>query len=260
MGEKKPKQSSTVIVPVPTSIQSSITHNNRPKTSSSVRSSSATSTIPPSSNASSSSSSSQPQSVRRYVPAHMKAPFQTQPEKKRRPISSTRNSIQTNSNQRPSTARRTLSQQRRQSSSSAAQSIVELPPQTTTIPSIPLVQNETNSILDNQNMNGINHEIIVSDRTSAITTVEEPVHVSNEIHEMDISPIPPQIILNRALIKPLRHLWKQNQNLRLRLIRELEKKSSSSPLFINRLNEQVKSILFPSKYHHFSLDSFTYCT
>jgi hypothetical protein len=182
----------------------------------------------------------------------MKAPFQTQPEKKRRPSSSNRNSIQTNANQRPSTARRPLSQQRRQSSSSTAQSIVELPPQTTPIPFIPPVQNETNSMIDNQNMNGSNH-------TSAITTVEEPIHVSNEIDDMDISPIPQPIILNRALIKPLRRLWKQNQNLRLRLIHELEKKSASSPLFINRLNEQVKSIVFPSKYHYFSLDSFANC-
>jgi hypothetical protein len=177
----------------------------------------------------------------------MKAPFQTQPEKKRRPSSSNRNSIQTNANQRPSTARRSLSQQRRQSSSSAAQSIVELPAQAIPIPSILSVQNETNSMIDNESTNGIDH-------TSAITTVEDPIHGSNEIDDMEISPIPQPIILNRALIKPLRRLWKQNQNLRLRLARELEKKSSSSPSFINRLNEQVKSIVsVPLKYHYYSL-------
>ena len=249
MGEKKPKQPSTVAAPVPTSIQSNNTHNNRPKTSSSIRPSSSNSNILPSSNVpptSSSSSSSQPQPVRRYVPAHMKAPFQTQPEKKRRPSSSNRNSIQTNGNQQPSTARRSLSQQRRQSSSSAARSVVELPPQATPVPAPTIlpVQNEANSMMNNESTNGIDH-------TSAVATVEEPIHVSNEIDDMEILPVPQPIILNRALIKPLRRLWKQNQNLRLRLARELEKKSTSSPSFINRLNEQVKSIDFlPSKYHH----------
>ena len=161
----------------------------------------------------------------------MKAPFQTQPEKKRRPSSTTRNSTQMNSNQRPSTARRSLSQQRRQSSSSATQSIVEQPPQTTPILSTLLVHNESNSMIDN-------HEPTVSDQITA----EEPINSTNENNEMAISPIPQQIILNRALIKPLRRLWKQNQNLRLKLIREIGKKSTSSPLFIDRLNEQVKSV------------------
>jgi hypothetical protein len=170
----------------------------------------------------------------------MKAPFQTQPEKKRRPSSSIRNNTQTNVNQRSNTTRRSLSQQRRQSSSSTTQSIIELPPQTTPVPFIPLVQNETNSIIDNQNVNGTNHETIVLDHTTA----KELIPISNQIDEMEISPIPQQIILNRALIKPLRRLWKQNQNLRLRLIRELEKKPITSPLFINRLNEQVKPITF----------------
>lgn len=237
MSEKKSKQPLTVITPTPTSIQSNTTHNSRPKTSSSVRPSSASSTIPPSSD----SSSSQPQSVRRYVPAHMKAPFQTQPEKKRRPSSAVRNSTQTNSNQRTSTTRRSISQQRRQSSSSTTQSIVELSQQTTQIPSVSLVQNEKISMIDNQNINGINHETIIPNQTSVITTAEEPINVSNEIDEIGILPVPKPIILNRGLVKPLRRLWKQNQNLRLRLERELDKKVKSSPLFINRLNEQVKS-------------------
>jgi hypothetical protein len=237
VGEKKSKQPSTVITPTPTSIQSNTTHNSRPKTSSSVRPSSASSTIPPSPD----SSSSQPQSVRRYVPAHMKAPFQTQPEKKRRPSSAVRNSTQTNSNQRTSTTRRSISQQRRQSSSSTTQSILELSQQTTQIPSVSLVQNEKISMIDNQNINGINHETIIPNQISVITTAEEPINVSNEIDEIGISPVPQPIILNRGLVKPLRRLWKQNQNLRLRLERELDKKVKSSPLFIDRLNEQVKS-------------------
>ncbi len=225
-----------MIAPAPPSIQSSTTRNSRPKTSSSVRPSSASSTIPLASDP----SSSQPQSVRRYVPAHMKAPFLTQPEKKRRSSSAVRNSTQTNSNQRTSATRRSTSQQRRPSSTSTTQSIVELSQQTTQTPSIPVAQNEKNSIIENKNLNGTNHETIVPDRTSVITTTEEPINVSNEIDEIDITSVPQPIILNRALVKPLRRLWKQNQNLRLRLERELDKKLTSSPLFIDRLNEQVK--------------------
>ncbi len=96
-------------------------------------------------------------------------------------------------------------------------------------------------MIDNQNLNDMNHETIVGDHTSVITTTEEPINVNNEIVDIDTSPLPQSIILNRGLIKPLRRLWKQNQNLRLRLERELDKKSSSLPLFIDRLNEQVKS-------------------
>jgi hypothetical protein len=170
----------------------------------------------------------------------MKAPFLTQPEKKRRSSSAVRNSTQTNSNQRTSATRRSTSQQRRPSSTSTTQSIVELSQQTTQTPSIPVAQNEKNSIIENKNLNGTNHETIVPDRTSVITTTEEPINVSNEIDEIDITSVPQPIILNRALVKPLRRLWKQNQNLRLRLERELDKKLTSSPLFIDRLNEQVK--------------------
>jgi hypothetical protein len=168
----------------------------------------------------------------------MKAPFLTQPEKKRRPTSATRNNAPTNSNQRTSMTRRSVSQQRRQSSSSTTQSINELSQQTLPGPS---VSNEQNSIIDNQNTNGIRHDNILPDHTSAITTIEEPINIPNETVETDLSPVPEPIILNRALIIPLRRLWKQNRTLRLRLKREREKKSISSPLFIDRLNEQVKS-------------------
>lgn len=172
----------------------------------------------------------------------MKAPFQTQPEKKRRPSSAIRNSSQANSDQRTSVARRPISQQRRPSSSSiTTQSTVELSQQRTQMLSSPLVQNENSSIVDNQNINDMNPETIVPDHTSSIITTEEFTNVSNEIDEINIPAVPQPIILNRALVKPLRRLWKQNQNLRLRLEHELNKKVTSSPLFIDRVNEQVKS-------------------
>ncbi len=225
-----------MIAPVSTLVQSNTTHNNRSKTSSSVRPSSASSTIPSLPNP-----SLPQQPVRRYIPAHMNAPFLTQPEKNRRPSSSIRNGAQTNSNQRPSTTRRSLSQQRRQSSSSTTQSALGLSQQTKQLPSISLVENDKSSIIDNQNNHGITQEAIVPDSIPVIITREEPINVPSETVEMDISPIPQPIVLNRTLIKPLRRLWKQNQNLRLRLKRELDKKSASSPLFIDRLHEQVNS-------------------
>lgn len=218
----------TVIPPIPTSAQPNITQNNRSKTSpSTIRPSSAGSTNPSSSLSNTTPTPSQ--SVRRYVPAHMKAPFQTQPEKKRRPSSTTRNSTQMSINQRPNSARRSVSQQRRPS-------ITPSSTQTPPVPHIPLVQNEPVPISDNENTNGINH-------ASAIVTTEVPIAVSNEIDEMEMSSIPQPIILNRALVKPLRRLWKHNQNLRLRLIREVEKKTISTPPFIDRLNEQVNRML-----------------
>jgi hypothetical protein len=218
-----------VIASLPPSVQPVTTHNNRPKSSSSARPSSAVSTVPSSSD--SSLSHQQPsQSGRRYVPAHMKAPFLTQPEKKRRPSSAIRTSTQTNPNQGSSTARRPLSQQRRQSSSSTSQSIIEVPHQTQEIHSISLIQNENNSIVD---------ETATPNHAYVITTTEELIHVPNGTLEIETSVVPQQIILNRALIKPLRRLWKQNVNLRIRLKREFNKKSTSSPPFISRLNEQV---------------------
>jgi hypothetical protein len=226
-----------VIAPVPTPVQSSTNLHSRPKTSSSARPSSAGSAIPPRPD----SSVSQQQSVRRYVPAHMKAPFLTQPEKKRRSTSSTRNNAQTKSNQRTSTTPRSTSQQqRRQSVSSTAQSIIELPQQTTQIQSVTSVPNEQSPMIDNQNTNGISHENTLSDHTSVVTTTEESINIPNETVEIDILSVPQPIILNRALIIPLRRLWKQNRTLRLRLKKELDKKSTSSPLFIDRLNEQVE--------------------
>lgn len=221
-----------MIPPVPALAQPNISQSNRLKSSSSVtRPSSASST-----NLSSTSTTpAQPQSVRRYVPAHMKAPFQTQPEKKRRTSSTTRNSIQINTNQRPNSARRSISQQRRQSTTA---------PSTQTPPQISLVQNEIAPLTYNEDMNGINHEMISSDHTSAVVTAEVPIDVSNDIDEVEISSVPQPIILNRALIKPLRRLWKQNQNLRLRLRRAVEKKPISTPSFIDRLNEQVRFVRF----------------
>lgn len=240
MGEKKPKQATTVMPAMSVSTQPSIAQNNRLKNSSSVtRPSSASST-----NLSSTSTTpAQPQSVRRYLPAHMKAPFQTQPEKKRRPSSITRNSVQINANQRPNSARRSVSQQRRQSTTAP----------TTQTPHIPSVQNEIVSLTHNGDANGINQE----DTTSAVATTEVPIDVSNDIDEVEISSVPQPIILNRALIKPLRRLWKQNQTLRLRLKRAVEKKSISIPSFIDRLNEQVRFIRFLFEIGcFFSLDSF----
>ena len=218
--------------PVPVLAQSSIAQNTRLKSSSSLtRPSSASST-----NLSSTSTTpAQPQSVRRYVPAHMKAPFQTQPEKKRRTSSTTRNSIQINANQQPNSARCSISQQRRQSTTA---------PSTQTLPHIPLVQNEIAPLTHHEDMNGTNHEMISLDPTSAVVTAEVPTDVSNDIDEVEISSVSQPIILNRALIKPLRRLWKQNQNLRLRLRRAVEKKTISTPSFIDRLNEQVKFVRF----------------
>ena len=86
--------------------------------------------------------------------------------------------------------------------------------------------------------------------TTEETPVDEPSnHHPSESPEMDGTAIPPEpIILNRALVKPLRRVWKQNQNLRLRLQRELEKKPLPSPAFINRLNEQVETFRVPSSH------------
>ena len=229
-----------MIAPVSTLVLSNAAHNNRTKASSSLRPSTASSTIPSSSDSSLPPQKPQ-QSVRRYVPAHINAPFLTQPEKKRRPSSSSRNGAQTHSTQRTSTTLRSISQQRRQSSSSITKLIVELSQQTTQIPTIPLVQNEKSLMIDNQNNDAISQENIIPDHTSIVTAAEECIHVPSETVEIDISSIPQPIVLNRALIKPLRRLWKQNQNLRLRLKRELDKKFPSSPLFIDRLNEQVNS-------------------
>ena len=164
------------------------------------------------------------------MPAHMKAPFLTQPEKKRRPGSSVRSSVQTNSNPKTS---RSLSQQRQQSQSSSSinQSTAELPPQSTR-PAAVLAVTALQQAPDPTAEDETNH--VIPDETSN--------HPSSESPEMDPSAIPLEpIILNRALIKPLRRVWKQNQNLRLRLQRELDKKPLPSPHFINRLNEQVET-------------------
>ncbi|CAF0938485.1 unnamed protein product [Rotaria sordida] len=247
--EKKPKQLSHRIATAPTSTQSSTVQNNRSKTSSSVRPSSASSTIAPSSD---SSLSQQQQPIRRYVPAHMKAPFLTQPEKKRRPTSSIRTSAQTNSSKKPSATPRSISQQRRQSSSSIAHSIVELPQQITPIPAILPVENEKNSIINGQSNNDMNDETIIPEQTSVMITTDKSKKVSNETSEIDVSSVPQPIILNQALIKPLRRLWKQNQNLRLRLEIELKKRSttsSSSPVFIDRLNEKIHSPTITDEIH-----------
>ncbi|UJR28779.1 hypothetical protein I4U23_010005 [Adineta vaga] len=223
VGEKKPKPSSTVTVPIATTVQT-----NRPKTTSSTRPSSASSTTPTPSTSSTSQQPTQP-SVRRYVPAHVKAPFLTQPEKKRRPNSAFRNSTQTNLSQRTSTTHRSLSQQQRLSSADIPQQVTHTPPTPSEQP------------IENRNVNNTNQKMIASEPTSIHTTTEEPIHVYHETIDTDISSIPQPIILNRALIKPLRRLYKQNQNLRLRLKRDLEKKSISTPSFIDRLNEQIHS-------------------
>ena len=187
----------------------------RPKSSSTARPSSANSTASPPPPPSSVTPSTQVQNVRRFVPAHVKAPFLTQPEKKRRPNSSTRNSNQTNP------TRRSISQQRRPVSSLSTQSIVQLfQPTTQTTENIPPVDTNTS-----------NDQILV--------TTEEPVYVSNEIDEIEVPPVPQPIILNRALIKPLHRLWKQNQSLRSRLANELDKKPNTTPIFIERLKQQV---------------------
>ncbi|CAF3494450.1 unnamed protein product [Rotaria sp. Silwood1] len=254
VGEKKSKQSSSGMIPALTSVQSNTVQNNRSKTSSSssssMRPSSANSTIAPSSD-SSLSQQQQQQPVRRYVPAHMKAPFLTQPEKKRRSSSSTRTSIQTNSSKKSGTTPRPISQQRRQSSSSTTQSIVEILQKTASIPSILPVQNEKSSIINNQNNNDLNDETIIPEQTSNMITTEEPKNISNEISEIDVLPVSEPIILNRTLIKPLRRLWKQNQNLRLRLEIEFNKRStlSSSPVFIDRLNEKIHSPTVTDEIH-----------
>ena len=171
---------------------------------------------------------SQRQPVRRYVPAHMKAPFLTQPEKKRRPSSSNRVH---DSNQRTSRTHRSISQQRRQSSSLMSKSIIEHSQPRAPIPSILTMQNESN---DNHD---IDHDIIPLDQTSDMMSIDET-------NTLDRMPIPNPIVLNRTLIKPLRRLRKQNQNLRLQLENELNKKrlTLSSPFFIDRLNELVKSL------------------
>lgn len=226
-----------MIPPIP----SNNTQNQRPKSSSTVRPSSASSTLAPPSD----SSSTQAPPVRRFVPAHMKAPFLTQPEKKRRPTSSTRNSIQTNANQRTSATRRSISQQRRgQVASLSTQSIVKI---------FQPKQNESVSTIEAQTSNGKHQEDAMPDPTSGVVTVEEPVYVSNEIDEIEVPPVPQPIILNRALIKPLRRLWKQNQSLRLRLAQALEKQSSASPVFIDRLKEQVNLVKILSMIRNYFL-------
>ncbi|CAF0814271.1 unnamed protein product [Adineta steineri] len=241
VGEKKPKQSSTVVVapPAPIPVQSNSTNNNRPKTTSSLRPSSASSSIPSSSSSSVPRQQQSQQTGRRYVPAHMKAPFLTQPEKKPRPSSSIRNNIQINPNQRTNTTRRSLSQQRRQSSTS--QPIIEFSQQAIQIPVTTSTENENSSTIENQNINVTSQNIILPDHTSINTTTEEPTIISKETTETDIPSITQPVVLNRTLIKPLRRLWKQNQNLRSRLKREVEKKSTPLPPFIDRLNEQIHS-------------------
>ncbi|CAF2647602.1 unnamed protein product [Rotaria sp. Silwood2] len=253
IGEKKPKQSSSGITTASTSTQSNTVQNNRSKTPSSVRPSSTSSTIAPPSDSFLSQQQQQQQQqqpIRRFVPAHMKAPFLTQPEKKRRPSSSIRTSTQTNSSKKTSTTPRSISQQRRQSSSSTTQSIIELSQHIIPISSILPVENEKNSIIDNQSNNDMNDETIVPEQTSVTITTEKPKNIPNETSEIDTLSIPQPIILNRTLIKPLRRLWKQNKNLRLRLETELNKRStSSSPVFIDRLNEKIHSSTITDEIH-----------
>lgn len=225
---------------VSASNQASTTQTNRSKTSSSVRPSSASSAVPPVSD--SSLPQKQPsQPVRRYMPAHMKAPFLTQPEKKRRSNSSVRTSSQANINQKPNMTIRSSTQQRRQSSSSISQSVAELPQKVTSVSSNSTsVKNEQYSTVDFQISNDMNDAIINSEQPSLQTATEEPTHITDETKEPDELFVPQPIILNRALVKPLRRLSKQNQNLRLRLELELNKKTTASPpSFISRLNEQV---------------------
>ncbi|CAF1982727.1 unnamed protein product [Rotaria magnacalcarata] len=249
VSEKKTKLPSTGITTA-TLNRPKTTQTNRPKTSSTIRPSSASSTIPSESNSSlSQQQNQQQQPIRRYVPAHMKAPFLTQAEVKRRPNSSTRSSSQANLNKNTGSTVRSNSQQRQQSSSksSTRQSAVKLSQHVESTLSIHAMQCEKNSIIDNRSMNEMNDEKTMPDQESAMISTEEPIYVSNETNQIDPIPIPQPIMLNQALIKPLRRLWKQNQNLRTKLEFELNKKSlslsssSSSPAFIDRLNEKIHS-------------------
>ncbi|CAM4867828.1 unnamed protein product [Rotaria socialis] len=248
VSEKKTKLPSTGITTA-TLNQPNATQTNRPKTSSTIRPSSASSTIPPESDSSlSQQQNQQQQPIRRYVPAHMKAPFLTQAEKKRRPNSSTRSSSQANVNKNTSATVRSDSQQRQQSSSvsSTRQAAVKLSQHVESMSSIHAMQYEKNSIKDNRSMNEMNDEKAMPDQESTAISTEEPIYVSNETNQIDTIPILQPIMLDQALIKPLRRLWKQNQNLRTKLEFELNKKSpslssSSSPAFIDRLNEKIHS-------------------
>ncbi|CAF0934477.1 unnamed protein product [Adineta ricciae] len=237
IGEKKSKPSPLIVPPILPPTQS---NSSRPKTAiSSTRPPSARSTT---SNPSEPQQSTQPP-VRRYVPAHIKAPFLTQPERKRRPGSTVRNSSQTNPNQRTSATQRSASQQRQLSSTSVPQQVT----QTLAIPSAQPV--ETNSINGNPHVDATSQEIVLPNLTSVHTTFQEPVDNSQETIDINISPVPDSIILNRTLVKPLRRLWKQNQTLRVRLKRDLEKKSIRKPSFIDRLDEQIHSSITIDQMH-----------
>ena len=96
------------------------------------------------------------------------------------------------------------------------------------------VENEMNELISDM---GENAAVAVSSHRNE----NEPTDaLSNEPIEIDGALVPQPIILNRALVKPLRRLWKQNQTLRLRLQRDLNQKPSPTPPFISRLNEQVR--------------------
>ncbi|CAF1614966.1 unnamed protein product [Adineta ricciae] len=237
IGEKKSKPSPLIIPPILPPTQS---NSSRPKTAiSSTRPPSARSTT---SNPSVPQQSTQPP-VRRYVPAHVKAPFLTQPEKKRRPGSTVRNSSQTNPNQRMSATQRSTSQQRQLSSTSISQQVTQTP----AIPSTQQV--ETNSINDNPHVDTTNQDIFLPHLISVHTACQEPIDNSQDTIDVNISPVPEPIILNRTLVKPLQRLWKQNQTLRVRLKHDLEKKSICKPSFIDRLDEQIHSPISVDQIH-----------
>jgi hypothetical protein len=81
-------------------------------------------------------------------------------------------------------------------------------------------------------------------RFSTVNCAVSPMdNTDNELEQMSMSQ---PIVIDQTLIRPLRRLSKQNENLRLRLKEVLDKKPLSSPKFIDHLNKQVNTT-FPTK-------------
>ena len=166
-------------------------------------------------------------SARRFVPAHLKAPFQTQPERKRRPSASIRSVTRTNSVPSMSTGlRRSLSQQPSKK------------------PETPVLQTETTPVIDDHRIiTGPDEDTVVPDQMEPVTYSKPSTSSPNGASEVALPVVTPPVVLNSGIVKSLRRLLKHNQSLRARLEQELAKKAMPTPAFIERLNEQVRDLV-----------------
>ncbi|CAF0846773.1 unnamed protein product, partial [Didymodactylos carnosus] len=182
------------------------------------------------------------QHIRKYTPAHMKAPFRTVPENKRR-------NSRTHTPTLTSERRRSLSQQRRQQL--PASSTITLSRSNTS----QSINRESTAIKDNHGLLKETYQAPVQNSNCAplqsfpsndLLTI--PVETKQNFYQ-DVPSIDEKLDdtdatnlseLNCSLIKPLRKLWKQNQIYRSKLKQEHERSlKKEPPQFLKRVQNQI---------------------